>query len=346
MLMLMYQHSSWSNFYTNGGPSQTYGTSTNQIQLSAGGAYVYNAVFENLYTSSSGGAIYCSSISLLFLSEMCSFINCTSTGSGGAIYIIITGESILSKVCSYRCVASSHFQFECVEVNSDITKRNEVLDTSACYSIHKGNHNCVFDQYYGNVKFNSVNSSQNECSDDPGITCQCSSGEGCCIVEYCSVTNNTAKTFIIIGLFASYGKQIRSCNVLNNKQLTVTSSYGLIYADAMVTIENTCILGNDANYQVYGPSGSVVSNCTIDFDLSKVRTGVSITNTPGVSFINKIACFETPLCEAFYDEFGKLTVYPDIVTNMGMCTCKCKQPLWNANFIFELIIFVSTFTSY
>jgi hypothetical protein len=347
-LMFILPRNSWNDFYS-GSPGQTYGTSTNQIKITSGGsAYVFNAIFQYLSTSSVGGAIYCSGVSLLFLSESTSFLNCTSSGKGGAIYLYITGESILYKVCGFGCLAANGpVQFVRNQLSNDVTKRNEFNYTSVCHSIQKADYNCIIYPSYGKVKYNSVNSSQNECLHNSGIDCNSQSGEGCCVIEYCSLTNNTMRNSMVIGLYSSsYGKQIRFCNILNNKQLNI-GSYGLIYTLSAVTVESSCILGNAANCQVYDTSSaSIVSNCSIDFDSSKLNRA-TITNSPTKSFIIKIACFETAACEAFYDSYRELSILPGLTktTNAVMFSCENRRRIWSSNLIFELIVLISFINS-
>jgi predicted outer membrane repeat protein len=346
--MKVYQRNAWNDFYT-GSPSQTYGTSSSQIKITiSGSAYVSNAVFQKISSSAAGGAIYCSDISLLFLCESTSFLNCSSSSNyGGAIYLSITGESLLYRVCGFGCVAINYYsQFDYIRVPNDVTKRNEVNYTSVCHSIQKAEYNIVIDHCYGKMRFNTVNASQNECQHNSGIFLRDQSGEGCFVVEYCSLTNNTMRYYFIIDMRTSYGKQIRFCNILNNKQQGTSSSYGLIHSSAFLTVENSCILGNDAVCQVYGSSSSVVSNCSIDFSSSKV-SGITLTNLPKESFVVKIACFETASCEAFYDSYGELSFLPDQSTtnNLIMYSCEYHRRVWDGNLILELIVFVSFLVS-
>jgi hypothetical protein len=337
----------WSDFYS-GQPTQTYGSRTSQLRItSSGNVYVSNALFNKITTSGDGGAIYCSS-TILFLSESCSFINITASGQGGAIYLSITGESILSKVCGYGCSTTSvdcHFDY--IGVTNDATKRNFLSFVSVCHLIHTGSVGINVNSKRGNIKYSSLNSSQNECGRFPGFSCEQQSGDDCCIIEYCSVTNCTSKSYSCIRLFTSYTKKVRFCNVLYNRHLDISSSNGVIHSDGVVTIENSCFLGNLANYQATGVSGSIISNCTIDFN-SSVVSGMSITNTPKESFVVKISCFSTALCEAFFDSYGLLTVTPDSqskTNNKIMITYKCNHYLWDANLFVNLIILISFLSS-
>ena len=129
----------WSSFYS--GSPTVYEVGTSQITPSSGNAHVRNTVFKELSPSSNGGAIYCNSVSLLFLAEETSFLSCTPSGAGGAMYLKITGESILSKVCGFSCKSTANWgQFDYVKVPSEATKRNEVLDSSICRCVQKSDY--------------------------------------------------------------------------------------------------------------------------------------------------------------------------------------------------------------
>jgi predicted outer membrane repeat protein len=342
-MMCVYLFEQWSDFYS-GQPTQTYGSRTSQLRItSSGNVYVSNALFNKITTSGYGGAIYCSSVTILFLSESCSFINITASGQGGAIYLYITGESILSKVCGYGCSTSgSDCHFDYIEVTNNATKRNFLSYVSVCHLIHTGSVGINVNSKRGNIKYSSLNSSQNECGRFPGFSSEYQGGDDCCIIEYCSVTNCTSKFYGCIKLFTTYSKKVRFCNILYNRHLDISSSNGVIHSDGVVTIENSCILGNIANYQASGVSGSTISNCTIDFN-SSVVSGVSITNTPKESFVVKISCFSTALCEAFYDSYKGITDAP--IKIIIIMTCKCNSYLWDANFIANLIVLISFLSS-
>jgi predicted outer membrane repeat protein len=197
----------WSDFYS-GQPTQTYGSRTSQLKItSSGNVYVSNALFNKITTSGGGGAIYCSSVTILFLSESCSFINITASGQGGAIYLYGIEESILYKVCGYGCSTSGvNCHFDYIGVTNDATKRNFLSFVSVCHLIHTGI-SFNIDSLRGNIKYNSLNSSQNECDYYPGLSCEPQSGDNCCIIEYCSVTNCTSKSSCSIRLFTSYSKK-------------------------------------------------------------------------------------------------------------------------------------------
>ena len=305
----------WNDFYS-GSPSQSYETCTSRVSPSSGSVYIRNSLFESLTPSSKGGAIFCNSISLLSLFEETSFVSCKPSAQGGALYLSITGESIISKICGYDCIAvNNDYQFYNIIINQDATKRNFLLDSSICHSIQASSNSRTLQQYYGNINVNADNISQNECYEFSALVSLFnaqSDGFGF-MIKLSSLTNNTSRNYICLGMYQeeSAPRLIDSCNVLNNKE----ENYGLINTCyGKLFLNNSCILGNTAKYQVSeenGRYGSVISNCTIDFTSSSISSGISIVSSPSTSFINKIACLSTNRCQAYYDSFGKLTVIPD-----------------------------------
>ena len=60
--------SEWNDFFV-GSPTHEHKGSLSRFSLSSDGAYINNALFQNLGGSSNGGAIYCSSVSVNVLIE-------------------------------------------------------------------------------------------------------------------------------------------------------------------------------------------------------------------------------------------------------------------------------------
>ena len=323
----IFHHLSCDDFYT--GTPVVYTSGSSRISPSSGNAHVKNAMFKELSPSSSGGAIYCKDASLVFLAEETSFLNCTPSGWGGAIYLVITGESVLSKICGFGCFSTaSHNLFDYIKVSNDASKRNEVLDSSICRCV-QASYSEIMQHNYGNVLFKNDNNSLNECNHYSAIDSDHQSAgnnEFGFMLAYSSIANNTAiEHQCIRATSSSLKKQISSCNVLMNKQSS--TEYGIIRTDGQVFINNSCILGNVGSKIIYVDSNNgVVSNCTLDFTSSSVY-GASITDQVRSSFINKIECFSSALCEAFYDSFGNLTVIPVKKTRkIPACTCKGNSP--------------------
>ena len=312
----------------------------------SGNAHVKNAIFKELSPESSGGAIYCSGSSLLFLAEATSFLNCTPSGQGGALFLSITGESILSKICGFGCFSTgSSDQFDYIKVTSDASKRNELLDSSVCRCVQRSKNEMVRHNY-GKVHFNDDNISLNECNCYSAIDSDnqnAESNEFGFTLEYSSIANNSASIAICILTSNANKKLISSCNILMNKHNNALN--GIIHMGYETCINDSCILGNVGQYIIYvTTSTGTVSNCTLDFTSSSV-SGASITNQASSSFINRIECFSTALCEAFYDSFGDLTVFPLKKTRKTVCTCKRKSHVWNAYLVIELITMIGIVTN-
>jgi hypothetical protein len=342
----------WSDFFF-GSPTHEHKGSLSRISLSSGGAYVHNALFQNLGGSSNGGAIYCNSVTVNVLIEETSFICCTPSGSGGALYLSITGESIITKVCGSRCRSTSNDNmFSCVYVNNSYDKRNSFLHSSVCNTLENTRYR-ITRHHYGKVLFESSNISNNQCAHTSGIISSyqttSNSDEIGFNVKYSSITNNKATHSVCIEVHNSGStciKQIQSSNLINNTQ-TSTESHGLIYTTGKFVIKDSTILGNTAKYQLCessGPYGSIISNCTIDFTTSNVTSGVTITNSPSTSFINKISGFSTGECKSSYDSFGGLINTPE-TTKIKRLKITCD---WNNNIvinpkmILELTILISS----
>jgi hypothetical protein len=320
--------------------------------LSSGGAYVHNALFQNLAGSSNGGAIYCNSVTVNVLIEETSFISCTTSGVGGALYLIITGECIITKVCGSRCkTTSQNCLFDYVSVTASYDKRNSFLHSSVCNTVENSYWNIRHS--YGKVLFEFSNISNNQISSQTGIFTDgqnaANSNEIGFSLKYSSVTNNKAVNYICFQIYnggSSCVKQFQSCNIINNT--SPSSSYGLINLQGKLIINDSTILGNTGRYQVYENGGpSIISNCTIDFTTSGVTSGVTITNSPSTSFINKISGFSTGECKSSYDSFGGLIVTSDTIECVcKKITCNCNNNTSiNTRMIIELIILICSYLS-
>jgi predicted outer membrane repeat protein len=324
--------------------------------LSSVGAYVHNALFQNLAGSSNGGAIYCESVTINVLIEETSFIYCTPSGQGGALFLSITGESIVTKVCGSRCrPTSNHGMFSYVCVTNSYDKRNSFLHSSVCNSVENLYHQ-ITRHDYGKVLFESSNISNNQCYHATGIfsyhQTTSNSNEIGFNVKYSSLTNNKATNSVCIEVYDGAStciKQFQSSNLINNTQASSTS-YGLTLTGGKFVFKDSTILGNTAKYQVYersGTYGSTISNSTIDFTTSSVTSGVTITNPPSTSFINKISGFSTGECKSSYDSFGELIVTPEptkIKCLKISCDCNNNTAI-NTNMISELIILILSYLS-
>jgi hypothetical protein len=325
--------------------------------LSSGGAYVHSALFQNLRGSSAGGAIYCESVTVNVLIEETSFIYCTtSSGMGGALYLYIISECIITKVCGSRCRATSnHCMFDYVSLTSSYDKRNSFLHSSVCNTFDNSYwHTTVHD--YGKVLFEFLNISNNQCNSRSGFHSNfqttSNSNEIGFSIKYSSLTNNKATSSICFQIYnacSSCVKQIQSCNLINNTSVS-SSSNGVILSAGKLLINDSAILGNTGAYQIYevsGPYGSIISNCTIDFTTSGVTSGVTIKNSPSTSFINKISGFSTGECKSPYDSFSGLIVTSEQTKIKRMkITCDWNNDTAvNTKLISKLIIIIFSYIS-
>jgi hypothetical protein len=344
--------SEWNDFFV-GSPTHEHKGSLSRFSLSSGGAYVNNALFQNLGGSSNGGAIYCSSVSVNVLIEETLFIYCTTSEYGGALYLQISGECIISKVCGTRCITTSQYcHFSYISVTAYYDKRNSFLHSSVCNSVSGPRY--TVEHSYGKVLFEFANFSSNKCLSETSIlSLHQSTAKNTEIgfnARYSSITNNTATGRICFNVHnsgTSCLKQIDSCNFINNTD--THRSYGLINTKGKLIIKDSTILGNKGNYQVYeesGPYGSIILNCTIDFTSSSVTSGVTIISSPSTSFLNKIPCLLTGECKSSYDSFGELTVIPD-QTNIKRkkITCDSNNASINSKMIAKLIILIFSYLS-
>jgi Fe-S cluster assembly iron-binding protein IscA len=344
--------SDWSDFFS-GNPTHEHKGALSRISLTSGGAYVSNALFQNLSGSSDGGAIYGSSISVNVLIEETSFIYCTPSAQGGALYLQISGECIINKVCGYGCYSTqNHYLFSHISVTASYDKRNFFMYSTVCNSVSKNSYTISHDS--GKVLFEFSNVSSNKCSILPGIYSQSQSAANNNEIgfnaKYSSITKNAATSLLCLTVY-NYGsscvKQIQSCNLVNNTSASTT--YGVFQTIGKLIIKDSSILGNRGKYQVYeesGSYGSTISNCTIDFTSSSVTSGITITNTPATSFINKISCFSTGECKSSYDSFDDLIIILDPTEIIcKKVTCNWNRTTIDTKMIVELIFFICSYLS-
>jgi hypothetical protein len=101
--------------------------------------------------------------------------------------------------------------------------------------------------------------------------------------------------------------EIKNCNILRNTQ-GILGTEGTIYSYGNLTIEDSCILENNANY-IFRVSStsytSTLSNCTVDS--TSGNENVITQNTVTKSFILALNHMSNLICQAEYDSAGTLT---------------------------------------
>jgi hypothetical protein len=355
---------SFSDFY---GPGQTnirqyaeskYGGTINPTDQNV---HVHDCFFHFCSSSSSGGALYCSSNVYKLLVEQSSFISCRASYGGGGIYFSNQqyGECVMSKICGFNCSltysgsSSCWGQFAYISIkNNNITYKNHVNDSSITHSLK----NCNDSKYslrlnFGQILCPSVNITNNVCYCYSALGCQATSSGTCCI-SYSSFVNNTSNEgYICIWLYGSNSPHyIDTCNILNNNQ--TSSEFGTIHLYANLFIKDSCILGNNEGKKVFYVSlyKVTISNCTIDDDIfSKTRYygPVTVNKTIKRTFINGLSHIVTQKCDSYFDSYGTLTVNPCGPCECSRCLISCNNklptidPLRIRQFIFLLTLLPS-----
>jgi hypothetical protein len=310
---MVHSRTAWNDFFT-GSPTVLQTNLYEQRQTpSAANVHVLNCLFRSVASSSSGGALYCSTSVTCLLVESSSFFTCkTSSGNGGAICFSDTGsgQCVFYKVCGFDCSAPSLGKFSRVHVYDVSSSKNYVNYSSIVHCINE-NSGYTLDHQNGKIHCLSFNSSMNKCSDRVGFYSNPCSDPNSVIslLSYSSFADNyaTAGTFIRFDREGGSKCGIKSCNVLRNTQGTLGSE-GIILVRRDLLIENSCILENKATYifrQQYSSCTITLQNCTVDSTSSS--GSFIIQNTVTKSFILALNHMSTQNCFSEYDSAGTLT---------------------------------------
>jgi hypothetical protein len=305
----MHSRTAWDDYFT-GNPtlfqSKEYGTTQTHSDTSV---YVSNCLFKSITSSSSGGALSCSSSVTYLLVESTSFFSCKTSSHSGAIYFYNTnnGQCALYEVCGYDCnTASSSYHFAYIRVYNAISSKNYINYSSISRCVNENSWYTLRIRS-GKICFPSVNSSMNKyygrsfycqpLSDSNSVTCS---------LSYSSFTDNIASQHTCLFINAGMKHEIKSCNILRNTQGTLDTE-GTIYTVGYLTIEDSCILENKANRNFHQGSSYTItlSNCTVD--LTSNNGYLTIRNTVTKSFILALNHMSTQNCHSEYDSAGYLT---------------------------------------
>jgi hypothetical protein len=320
MTVTMHERTAWSDYFT-GSPTllQTNEYGTRQTP-SYTNVHVLNCLFRSFTSGSYGGALYCTSVTLLLV-DSTSFFSCkTSSSRGGAIYFSNgNGQSVYHKVCGYDCYStytssSSYGQFSYNSLYNAASTKNYInySSISRCVIDNSKSHHMIC-HHSGKHLYPSVNMSMNKCYGRSGIYC-CPlsvSNSVTCSITYSTFSDNHANGYTCIMLWTTGANyEIKSCNILRNTQGSLDLE-GTIYTIGNLMIEDSCILENKATYIFRQGSSSytiTLSNCTVD---STSNSGYLTTrNTVTKSFILALNHMSTRNCNSEYDSVGTLT--PDI----------------------------------
>jgi hypothetical protein len=330
-VFLLYFITAWSDHFTVTGPtnfdSQTY---TSRQTPSDSYLYFSNCLFKSISSSSTGGALSCTSTTY-FLVESTSFFSCkASSSSYGAIYFSNgNSQSVLYGVCGYDCSASSSYQFAYIYVNNAASGKNNVNYSSISRCVNENsNSNYVLGLQYGKISCSSINSSMHKCQYRLGIGCWPSQESNIvtCSLLYSTFADNNANGYNCVWLNTYYANyEIKSCNILRNTQVD-PSTYGIVYTSGNLMIEGSCILENTANYIFYQYQSSytiTLSNCTVD--KTTCNQNLKTQNTVTKSFILGLNHMSTENCHSGYDSAGYLTPIIQSPSSskkqIRLCTC-------------------------
>ena len=221
-------------------------------------SYFYNIINQG----SNGGAIYYTTTSGTLNIENTNFLNCQASGNGGVLYMKSsqTSECSLSFVCGLNYKTSSTGQFDYIYLttssNINYIQSSMVITTST-------NENAKYTMYhkYKIMTYSNINISGNHCE------------QGCvtydypytqCNIEYSSIRKNIADDKSCLWLLENANKNIKYCNVIENKQ--EDSVYSIFETYGPVIIACCNIISNDegSGYIFYVNTGTVTcNNCYI-----------------------------------------------------------------------------------
>jgi hypothetical protein len=312
LTFLLHIRTAWNDYfpgtYTKIYNSQKY---SSRQEPSSTGVYVSNCLFISITSSSSGGALSCTSATY-FLVESSSFFSCWTGGNGGAIYFCDTnnGQCVLHEVCGYDCrtTNSNNIQFAYILV-CNIASSNNFVNYSSISRCVNENSNAYYTlcHHYGKIIYQSVNSSMNKIG---ARTFYCNpisdSNSVTGLLSHSSFTDNTVALYTCIMLWTTGAKfEIKSCNIIRNTQ-PLGNGEGTIHTRGTVIIEDSCILENTAThiFHQYSSYTITLSNCTVD---KTTNNGYLTTkNTVTKSFILALNHMSTQNCHSEYDSAGTL----------------------------------------
>jgi hypothetical protein len=315
LAIFVHTRTAWGDYFA-GTPLQPKEYGTRQTPSDTN-VYVSDCLFNSVTSTSHGGALCCTSVKYLLV-ESSSFFTCkTNTQYGGGIYFSNSdGQCALHYICGNDCFSTytstfSYGQFAYINVNNSVSSKNYVDYSSIAHCVNEIETSCrTLSHMKGKVCCSSINISLNKCGFRPGTFCEPSSDPNSvvCSLSYSSFANNnsTGQTCIML-LTVGAKHEIKSCNIIRNTQVYLNIE-GTIYTRGNLTIYDSCLLENKANYIFYAESSSytmTLSNCTVD--LTSNNGFLTIQNTVTRSFILALNHVSTRNCHAGYDSVGTLT---------------------------------------
>jgi hypothetical protein len=314
---IIYYRTAWNDFFSGTTPATPLVPKQYTSRQTVSGNYIHvtNCLFNQITSSSNGGALYCSSATYLLV-ESSYFYSCKTTSThGGAIYFSYSsGECVLHRVCGYSCFSTNidsttYGQFAYISVNNVASSKNYVNYSSITRSV--GELTTVWhplDLNNGKILCPSINSSMNKCGYRTGASCYpfLDSNSVTCQLTYSTFADNNSTGHRCIYFSRSGANyEIKYCNVIRNTQ--ISSSQGTIDVTGNTTITESCILENNATNVFSASTNCIITllNCTVDRTTS---TGtLKIQKTATKSFIHALNHISTGNCIPVYDSVRTLT---------------------------------------
>ena len=221
----------------------TYTWQNQTLALNKCDAYIYNCLFQDMYSATNGGAISFSKDKSKLLVEKCSFINCTAEEDTAAIRIQY-GNFALSFVCGFSCKAKS---YDCFSSSFGDSNRNLNLIHDVSVSNCEATSGFTMVYRYGYIQAKSINLSSNKATWYSALTCYPNANKNGIgsHISYCSFSNNTAKDFDVY-LNNQYNteckQEITCCNIIHFK------GDNAIRCNGQINIIHSCIIDNKGPY--------------------------------------------------------------------------------------------------
>jgi predicted outer membrane repeat protein len=262
------QRTAWNDFLPDSPTTNFFSQTYKSKQSPSGtGVYVFDCLFISCSSTGDGGALYCTSTYILI--ESSSFFSCRTSNTWGGAVRLGGSHCVLYKVCGNDCCSTnsgSNGQFAFALMKDEALSKCYVNYSSISRCVNEISNSCQMLYHdYGKFYCPSVNISMNKCQYYSGIYCYpfSDSSSATCSLSYSSFADNNAFGYTFV-LFNNGGAkyEIKCCNILRNTQ--GTTSYGTIYANGILMIDDSCILENTASIIFYSSSSSytiTLTNC-------------------------------------------------------------------------------------
>lgn len=258
----------WKQYYDETYDGNNYKNCDNcEIATNKNEIYVYQSRFQHLSSSS----ISITSDNFKFLHSSCFFFDCSNSGNGGAINFDCLSSIVQRRFCTINTFSTNNIGFHSYVnlKNNNVDRQNYIIECSVA-SCQKQNRNHIIYSQYGFFGIFSSNISKNSVNSYSGF--YMNYAKGAAIINFTTFEGNSAKQYICLchayspeGMFEDY-----KCNIVNNSQ--DTNNWGIIYANAIVLIKDSTILGPYGKGRPFARNSYgylYIIDCRVDsFDIS------------------------------------------------------------------------------